>query len=338
MAQLNVNLLVNPGAENSPGAPEFNSIFPPTGWTTTPDLTAVTYAAGGSSDLNIDDSAAVNGGDNYFAGGPGGSGLATATQRVDFSNLAAKVDASSLQVNLSAFLGGFSIQTDDFTVVANFLDASGTIIGSVSIGPVSNTDRDNISQLLFRNTTVAIPVGARSADVVLESRRFGGSYNDGYADNLGFKITEKTVPVSGNASDNNITGTSLSNQINGANGNDTISGLGGDDFIAGDRGADRLIGGNGDDTLFGGLGNDRLIGSGGRDIFVLQSGNGRDTITDFQNGQDFIGLSGGLSFSDLDINQITNASQIIVSSTQEILVNLNNITADQITATDFTIV
>jgi Ca2+-binding RTX toxin-like protein len=240
--------------------------------------------------------------------------------------------------HLSAFLGGFSIQTDDFTVVANFLDASGTVIGSVSIGPVSNTDRDNISQLLFRNTTVAIPVGARSADVVLESRRFGGSYNDGYADNLGFKITEKTVPVSGNASDNNITGTSLSNQINGANGNDTISGLGGDDFIAGDRGADRLIGGNGDDTLFGGLGNDRLIGSGGRDIFVLQSGNGRDTITDFQNGQDFIGLSGGLSFSDLDINQITNASQIIVSSTQEILVNLNNITADQITATDFTIV
>jgi hypothetical protein len=112
MTQLNVNLLVNPGAESSPGATDFFTTSPPTGWTTISSFTAVTYAAGGASDLNTDDSAAVNGGNNYFAGGFVGSSIGTssATQRVNFSDLAAQVDASSLQVNLSGFIGGFRSQ------------------------------------------------------------------------------------------------------------------------------------------------------------------------------------------------------------------------------------
>lgn len=45
--------------------------------------------------------------------------------------------------------------------------------------------------------------------------------------------------------------------------------------------SDTLIGGGGADVLDGGAGNDTLTGGGGADTFVLRSGGGSDTITDF---------------------------------------------------------
>jgi len=44
-----------------------------------------------------------------------------------------------------------------------------------------------------------------------------------------------------------------------------------------------------------------LIGGSGNDIFVLKSGQGFDIIADFTVGQDLMGLSGGLSFGQLEI-------------------------------------
>ncbi|WP_233568286.1 VCBS domain-containing protein, partial [Neisseria chenwenguii] len=55
-----------------------------------------------------------------------------------------------------------------------------------------------------------------------------------------------------------------------------------------DGGADTLSGGNGDDIMFGGAGNDSLTGGEGVDqfVFLANSNNGNDVITDFQAGVD----------------------------------------------------
>ncbi|MFH7027521.1 MAG: M10 family metallopeptidase C-terminal domain-containing protein [Heteroscytonema crispum UTEX LB 1556] len=65
----------------------------------------------------------------------------------------------------------------------------------------------------------------------------------------------------------------------------------------------------GNDRITGGAGNDRLTGGAGSDRFVISSGFGTDTITDFTKGQDLIELSGGLSFGQLTITQGTNSNR-----------------------------
>ena len=54
---------------------------------------------------------------------------------------------------------------------------------------------------------------------------------------------------------------------------------------------DSLDGGLGDDTLIGGEGNDTLTGGDGADTFIFGAGDGDDTITDFDVGNDVIDLS-----------------------------------------------
>lgn len=94
--------------------------------------------------------------------------------------------------------------------------------------------------------------------------------------------------AAGSGFDDRITGNGLSNLLDGNAGNDVIAGSGGRDMLLGDGGRDRLTGGKGNDTLTGG---------GKRDTFVFDTGSGRDTITDFQDGVDRI-LLRGYGFAD----------------------------------------
>jgi hypothetical protein len=80
------NLVVNPGAEAGPGSPDASQQLPLPGWTVESTFTAVQYGA--PSFLTAADGAAVGGGTNFFAGGPGGA-LGAATQVVDVSSAAA---------------------------------------------------------------------------------------------------------------------------------------------------------------------------------------------------------------------------------------------------------
>jgi hypothetical protein len=189
-----VNLIVNPGADLSAGAPNFSATAVPAGWVTTSNFSAVQYAAGGASDLNTADSVAIGGGVNYFAGGPN-TALSTASQNIAFDDLAASVDAGILSFVFSGYLGGFDTQGDNMSVRATFLNASSATLLTATLGPVSDTDRANLSQLLFRTTGAAVPVGARSVDILLTATRLEGAYNDGYADNLSLVFQEGSTPV-----------------------------------------------------------------------------------------------------------------------------------------------
>ncbi len=297
---LNENLIINPGAELSSGADNYSSLVTPNGWTTTGNFSAVKYAIGSSIDLNTQDSIAVNGGNNYFAGGPSNIN-STATQTIDLSNLATQIDSSSLQANLSGFLGGWSSHDDNMTVDAKFYDENRNELGSVSLNPVLANERGNTSQLLRKSATDMIPVGTRSVDIILTAKRTGGSYNDGYADNLDFRITSRSLQ--------SITGTERDDVLVGGPGNDTIIGLGGND------------------TLIGGHNNDILNGGAGRDSFVFDIGRrfqsrliGVDTIEDFEvsdkivlDKNTFTALgNGALSFSSTTSNRRAERSRALI--------------------------
>lgn len=125
-----------------------------------------------------------------------------------------------------------------------------------------------------------------------------------------------TLPdIFSGAGNNRVQGTYVNDRLFGQQGNDRIAGDRGHDVLDGGIGRDTLLGQSGNDVLFGGSGNDELRGGDGRDrlvgnagadqlyggkgvdTFVFRSpadtpaGQGRDTIHDFQRGQDRIDLS-----------------------------------------------
>ena len=118
----------------------------------------------------------------------------------------------------------------------------------------------------------------------------------------------------------------------------------GDDILNGGSGDDVLVGNGGDDTLDGGAGADILTGGAGIDTFIIRSGDGgssisdADTITDFTNGTDKIGMS-GLNFSELKPEQGTGSyiSHVVVKkpSTGEFLTIIQNINLSDIDDNDF---
>lgn len=90
--------------------------------------------------------------------------------------------------------------------------------------------------------------------------------------------------IDGGAGDDMINGGADRDMLHGEDGDDVIMGKAGDDVLTGDDGYDELWGGAGDDMLTGGHGGDAFV----FDMRDDPNGWGRDTITDFANGSDFI--------------------------------------------------
>ncbi|MDI7864955.1 fasciclin domain-containing protein [Rhizobiaceae bacterium n13] len=92
----------------------------------------------------------------------------------------------------------------------------------------------------------------------------------------------------------------------GGEGNDWISGGRGVDTLLGESGQDKIYGGSGQDTIDGGAGGDWIAGGSGSDVFVFKHGSNRDTIVDYQDGNDKFDLSGysGIDgFDDLTVRE-----------------------------------
>lgn len=165
--------------------------------------------------------------------------------------------------------------------------------------------------------------------------------------------------INGTASNDILTGTANADRIFGLAGSDRIFGLPGDDILYGNQGNDTLYGNQGNDTLYGGkdndvlyggkgndvlygddgndvlygnTGNNTLTGGAGRDLFVI--GQGTSTITDFNLAQDRIGLSQGLTFSQLNLIQGSGETRIEGGGTT--LAILQGIQSTQLSAANFT--
>ena len=194
------NLIVNGNAESGTGSSDSSTTAPVPipGWTTTPNITEHTYDPAGSGAFpDVNASAAIGGGNQFFAGGPGngaGNTVETATQDINVATAAAEIDAGTVTATLSADLGGFSTQGDNAAVTATFLNSAGAQLGTLSVGPVTAADRNNTTQLLRRSASGTVPPGTRTVRVVLTATKTDGSYNDAYADNLSLTLSGSSGP------------------------------------------------------------------------------------------------------------------------------------------------
>ncbi|MEM6253561.1 MAG: glycerophosphodiester phosphodiesterase family protein [Cyanobacteria bacterium P01_D01_bin.156] len=185
--------------------------------------------------------------------------------------------------------------------------------------PILGDEGENVLVGTVSNNTIA---GGLSGDIIS-----GGDGDDVLRGDLNSRDPQ------GNAGGDDL--------IFGGAGNDRIGGKGGNDELFGDAGDDLLWGDAGDDILRGDLGNDTLTGDNfsggsGSDTFILATGEGTDTITDFELGTDFIGLADGLTFEQLSLGQ--NGDSAVITVGDEDLAFLNGVTASALTETSFTLV
>jgi Ca2+-binding RTX toxin-like protein len=206
--------------------------------------------------------------------------------------------------------------------------------------------------------------GTKNPDQLMGDDRSNAIYGKGGDDQLfgqgGFDV------ISGGGGNDRLSGGDGRDRLLGERGNDVLIGGSDNDTLYGGDGNDRLRGGSGNDILIGGDGDNVLVGGSGADGFVLSLGKDintlmtywnnqskltlthyplwegiNDTIVDFQDGLDKLGLPAGVSFENLEILQ--QGANTIVQYVKDPLLKimplpiatLKGIQADTVTAADF---
>ncbi|MGD2108639.1 MAG: hypothetical protein PVI86_04540 [Phycisphaerae bacterium] len=189
---LGLNVLKNGDAEDTAAAQNFDEIVRlnapiDEGWNVFQgNMTPVAYAIGRAVHPNPAISAKIGGGNNYFAGGPGGVSPTIAQQGV-FLNLFVPlevVQAEKVKATLSADIGGFTSQSDYGTVEVSFRDELLNEVQYLGLGWVTPAHRGNVTGFVHRCGSMIIHKDAVTAEVRIIIYRFNGSYNDGYVDNV----------------------------------------------------------------------------------------------------------------------------------------------------------
>ncbi len=256
-----------------------------------------------------DDRLLGDGGNDIFDGGDG-SDLLDGGEGNDILSGGSGNDrliAGSGHDSLSGGSGNDTYDVDLFGGSVTISETEGSdvlnLTGGVEPKHVSLTrEGDDLVIYNVQNNANAIRIqgqfaaGTRTVEVL--------QFSNGYIINLSNLII-------GDDGDNTLIGTEGNDGILGLGGNDSILGLGGDDFLDGGAGKDAIFGGRGNDTIqgsgeddilsgdegndviVGGAGNDMLIGGQGQDTFVVNiEESTRETIADFERGQDRIDLTG----------------------------------------------
>jgi hypothetical protein len=254
-----------------------------------------------------------------------------AEPRTPLSEAQSESGAFIFQLSEPAPEGGLTV---NFRAGDNDVDPNSK---DVDIDLEASTDIDDFSVIPLPDATsfVHITEGATEARLVVTP----------FSDN--FLEPDETISTELIAGDNytvnldnqlaSLTITEGIPQIVGTEQADHLRGTSADEILQGLAGDDTLLGKQGNDWLTGGIGHDLLTGGEDSDRFLLISARGTDTITDFQDGIDYLVLDGGLTFGQLSItyNETNQSTQIGLSDSGEILAELNNISADLITETDF---
>lgn len=194
LVPFNQNLIINGDAESDVGSSTGAVIGPVTGFTTGGNFTVTKYGAVISSGHfpALASHGPVDRGQNFFSGGPENA-ASSARQVINVSSMASSIDLGSTGYELSGFLGGFSTQNDRAVVTATFLNDTNGVLGQSSIGPITHSDRHDVTGLWCAIALGTVPAGTRSIEIALALTRSAGSYNDGYADNLSLML--KPVPL-----------------------------------------------------------------------------------------------------------------------------------------------
>lgn len=201
---LGPNLLVNPGAEvGDASLSGYSSVTVP-GWSVTGTPTVIQYGTlrrlpwplgfpGPTLPefLGFPQAACAppDSGGQFFGGG--NVATSSLTQTVDLSAAEDQIDSGAVPYTLSGWLGGYLLDPSAASVTVNFFDADQRSLGTGRLRPVTVLDRWFRTGLLARETSGTIPMGTRSAQVVVtftDCNPVPGHYNNAYADNLSFTV------------------------------------------------------------------------------------------------------------------------------------------------------
>ncbi len=290
-----------------------------------------TVDGGAGDDLIID-----GGGDDELTGGDGADTFAflpghgndtitdfdTANDEIDLSQFTMAITFTQLQGKMSTVM-----DPSDVTVVTG-VEIDLTDFGGGKITLEGLTATSDLTAEMF-----CLPdCDSTVDDILVEAPVMGDENPNFYIGDTG-GVTYHTAGgddiVYAEEGDDTIYGGAGDDRLFGGEGSDTVDGGAGDDAIEGNEGDDTLTGGTGDDTLTGG---------GGADTFVFNSGDGKDTITDFTDGTDAIDLSAIsliTGFSDLTITQDGDDTKIDLSSHGGGEIILEDFTSTDLDATDF---
>ncbi len=192
------NIIHNPGAEDGAASPDGMSAVPIPEWTAMGGATVVAYGTPGDFP-SVADPIPRAPGSNFFVGGPGASS-STIFQAIDVPPELWPFIDSSLGVSymLNGWLGGFASDGDYASVAMQLKNASGDVIESNGLGPVTALDRNDATALLPRNVWGFVPWGTRRIEVAVTFTRVDGPYNNACADNieLWFHPLDAAPPVS----------------------------------------------------------------------------------------------------------------------------------------------
>ncbi|TDP74511.1 PEP-CTERM sorting domain-containing protein [Roseateles toxinivorans] len=168
------NLIVNPGNEEAMVAGEIP------GW--------VEVIGTGWTQRSLDPVAFE--GAHYFFAGAGST--ATLRQFIDVSSFATSIDGGLATVAFSGRVRSWpQTPVDTSSITISFLDAVGTVLGSHTIGPYSDT-----TQWQLVSADMAAPTSMRAVQLDLIATRFGGTNNDGYFDDLSLEVMAVPEPSS----------------------------------------------------------------------------------------------------------------------------------------------
>ena len=179
------NLIANPGAEAGKGA-DADVIVKVPDWKQTGAFTAAQYAW--AADLSTTTPGPTKRGKNYFYGGPSAS-ISTGTQVIKVGT--GGISAGRVSYVLSAWLGGYSDQPDNARLMATFESSAGTVLKTVTLGPVTVGQRHDVSGLFLRQSTGKVPATTVQIKVELVMTLLEGGDNDGLADNLSLVFSYK---------------------------------------------------------------------------------------------------------------------------------------------------
>jgi hypothetical protein len=172
------NLLGDPGAEHGGG------------WTLSGGFVRERYGTFPFPSLAA--GAALGAGEAFFAGG--NAMASTATQLVAVDRFAPEIDAGTAGLTLAALLGGYRADDDAGAMEAAFLDPAGRTIGTVALAAPTPAERAQVTALLPRSRSDAIPPLTRSVLVTLRATTAAKSYNDAYFDNLALTVAAPGAP------------------------------------------------------------------------------------------------------------------------------------------------
>jgi hypothetical protein len=122
---------------------------------------------------------------NFLSGGSVASSSATQTDALP-PELLGDIGAGNVNFLISADLGGFGSQDDNAQVLVQFDNDAGPVAKAYFLGPITSTQRSDQTTFIHVSATGPVRVNATKVFVQVTMTRvfIGGSYNDGYADNI----------------------------------------------------------------------------------------------------------------------------------------------------------